>query len=772
MGTRIGTGVSAWALVLMLAAATAAFAAPAPQDARGLGRAPAGLMAVLTQHMVRAAARNPAYQIDSRGCARLSAEHFEACFTPGGARFHTGWATVQLRLVAWGRLDHLSMPAQRPDRVRANRVDWRGDGLDGWWRVMPFGYEQGFSIDHAPAGHGRIVIEMRANRTPVVRDGDLAWGRLRYGKLWVTDAAGRVLPAKLTVSGRRIVLHFDAAHARYPIRVDPLVWIEQEVTSSDGVAGDRFGHAVALSGNTALVGAWLHTVSGNTEQGAAYIYTDIGGTWSQTAELTASDGAAYDQFGSSVALSGDTALVGAPYHAVGSNPDQGVAYIYTDIGGTWSQTAELTASDGAEYDTFGTSVALSGTTALVGAPGHNVSYNPGEGAAYVYTDIGSSWRQTAELTASDGVANNFFGSSVALSGTTALVGAPQHTVGSNLDQGAAYVFTNSSGTWRQTAELIASDGAAYDAGDGYPVVLSSTTALVGAPLHTVNGHTDQGVVYLYTNSSGTWRQTAELTASDGAAGDQFGVSVALSGTTALVGAWLHTVGGNAGQGAAYLYTNSSGTWRQTAELTASDGAAGEAFGVSVALSGKTALVGAPSHTVNGHTDQGAAYLFGSANLGMVLSTPSAVAHGSDYTSQAILTNDGASASPALSVLMPVPTGTSYVSSSATQGSCSLVSGTVTCNLGSLQASGGSASGSVQFQATAAVGTALTNLADLALSTPALDQITTTVVSHGQQECHPHGKRRTGYGPRWQCDHGNGRELHALQHRHRDHHGER
>ncbi len=611
-GVSIGVGIGALALALTMGAACAA---SAPNGARGLSHAPAGLVAAMAQSAEREAARDPAYRIDSRGCAQLSVQHVAACFAPGGARFRTPRAALQLRLTAWGRPGRLTALALAPSRPHANRIEYRGNGIRAWWRVLPLGYEQGFTVERAPAGHGPVVIELRASRIPAVRGNRLAWGTLQYGKLRVTDAAGRVLPATLTAVGRKVVLRFDAAHARYPLNVDPLVWVEQEVTASDGAANNDFGLSVALSGATALVGAPHHTVGGNTDQGAAYVYTEANGTWSQTAELTASDGTTNDRFGSVVALVGTTALVGAPYHKVGGNFSQGAAYVYTEANGTWSQTAELTASDGA--------------------------------------------------------ANNYFGASVAVSGSTALVGAPSHTVGGNVGQGAAYV---------------------------------------------------------YTEANGAWSQTAELTASDGAANNDFGLSVALSGATALVGAPGHTVNGNVSQGAAYVYTETNGTWSQTAELTASDGATNNDFGSSVALSGATALVGAPYHTVGGNADRGAAYFFGSADLGLVLSTPAEVAPGADYTSQAILTNSSSTASPALSVLLPVPTGTNYVSSSATQGSCSQAAGTVTCNLGSLAASGGSTSGSVTLQATAAAGTALANSASLALSTPALSQTSTTTVA--------------------------------------------
>ena len=657
-------------LVLLLETGNAA-SVPSGMRGTGLAGAPAGLVAAIDRSAQREAALDPAFRVDAQGCARLSAQHMTACFTPGGARFSTPRAALQLSLSAWGRPGRLTALALAPGRPHANRIEYRGSGIRAWWRVLPLGYEQGFTVERAPAGRGPVIIELRASRAPAIAGDSLAWGRLHYGQLVVTDARGRVLPATLTAVGRKVVLRFDAARARYPLNVDPLVWVEQEVTARDGAVGDNFGYSVAVSGSTALVGAPYHQVGSNANQGVAYVYTEANGVWSQTAELTASDGAAQDQFGWSVALNGTTALVGARYHKVGNNAYQGAAYVYTEANGVWSQMAELTASDGAGDDLFGWSVALNGATALVGALYHQVGSNAHQGAAYVYTDTNGTWSQTAELTASGGMTRDQFGWSVAVSGPTALVGAPYHYVNPNVYQGAAYV---------------------------------------------------------YTETNGVWSQTVELTASDGGSNDTFGQAVALNGPTALVGAPQHQVGSTTLQGAAYVYTETNGAWSQTAELTASDGAGDDLFGYSVAFNGPTALVGALNHQVFSNSGQGTAYFFGSADLGLVLSTPVTVAPGADYTSQAILTNSSSTASPALSLLLPVPTGTNYVSSSATQGSCSQTAGSVACNLGSLAASGGRANASVTLQTTAAAGTALANNARLALSTPALSQTTTTTVA--------------------------------------------
>ncbi len=224
--------------------------------------------------------------------------------------------------------------------------------------------------------------------------------------------------------------------------------------------------------------------------------------------------------------------------------------------------------------------------------------------------------QDQKLTASDGAANDTFGFSVSLSGdgNTALIGADLATVGSNYYQGAAYVFIRSGGTWSQQQKLTSSDGAGYN-NFGHSVSLSAdgSTAFIGAYSDMVGANPGQGAAYVFVLSGGTWSQQQKLTASDGAAGAGFGNSVSLStdGNTALIGANGATVGANAYQGAAYVFVNSGGTWSQQQELTASDGAADDSFGCSVSLSadGNTALIGADSAKVGTHSALGAAYVF-------------------------------------------------------------------------------------------------------------------------------------------------------------------
>jgi hypothetical protein len=249
--------------------------------------------------------------------------------------------------------------------------------------------------------------------------------------------------------------------------------------------------------------------------GRAYVFTRTGAGWKQAAELEVSDTVAGDGFGWSVAISGTTIVVGASGHANGA----GRAYVFTKTGAGWKQAAELEGSDTVEYGDysgFGFRVAISGTTIVVGA-GTAVGY----GAVYVFTKTGSGWKQAARL---EGSAYDFI-DPLAISGTTIVVGAIYAVMA-----GRAYVFTRTGAGWKQAAELEGSDTVARD--EFGAVAISGTTIVVGAPGHAKNA----GRIYVFTKTGAGWKQVAELEGSDTVAGDGFGGPVAMSGTTAVVGA--------------------------------------------------------------------------------------------------------------------------------------------------------------------------------------------------------------------------------------------
>ena len=376
---------------------------------------------------------------------------------------------------------------------------------------------------------------------------------------------------------------------------------DAKLAASDGAVQDLLGRSVAADGDTAIVGATFG--DGNeVNSGSAYVLVGSGSTWIEQAKLTASDGAGTDFFGESVSVSGDTAVVGAYYDDDGAG-DSGSAYVFVRNGSSWSEEAKLTASDGAAYDLFGGSVSVSGDTAVVGAP-YDDDNGGGSGSAYVFVRSGGTWTEQQKLTASVGSAVDYFGCSVSLSGDTAVVGAT-YGDGNEVDSGLAYVFVRSDSVWSEQVKLTASDGAGGDV-FGCSVSVSSDTAIVGAYRDDDSGDSS-GSAYVFVRSGSTWEERAKLTASDGVAGDWFGWSVAVSGDTAIVGAKGDNYNGS-GSGSAYVYVRSGSTWEERAKLTASDSMAGDSFGSSVSVSGDMAIVGAPYCDDNGDMS-GSAYVF-------------------------------------------------------------------------------------------------------------------------------------------------------------------
>jgi hypothetical protein len=514
-----------------------------------------------------------------------------------------------LALTGFGRGEQISLLSGARITQLGDQLVYQRGMLTEWYRNTALGVEQGFTIQAAPYGAGLLTLRLDLSTDlvglPTADGRGLSFASvdghmLHYDHLRAWDADGVVLGASLLYSPGQIVLRVNDEGAAYPITIDPVVYAEQKVFAS-GSANDRFGYSVATSNDMVLVGAPADDVGANPDQGSAYIFTRGGASWKQQ-RLNASDGAAFNNFGYAVALSGDVALVGAPNSSIGANTNQGAAYIFTRSGTTWTQQAKLVASNGAANDQFGYSVALSGNTALVGAYHDDVGANPDQGSAYVFVQSGTVWSQQIQLTASAGAAEDYFGISVALSGSTALVGAYGDDVGANVDQGSAYIFTRSGTTWSQQGKpLVASGGAGGDF-FGVSVALERDTALIGA--HHDND--SRGSAYIFTRSRASWTQQGKpLTASDGAPGDRFGYSVALSHGTALVGAPFD----DNHQGSAYVFTSSLWGWSQQAKLTASDGVAPDTFGISVAIADDTALVGASSDDIGTNVDQGSAYVF-------------------------------------------------------------------------------------------------------------------------------------------------------------------
>jgi len=574
------------------------------------------------QSLFQIASRDGSLQADN------SAMHVD--FTPAQVDFTVRGRLWSMSLKAYGRGSELqSLLPVAPIRS-ANRVEFHRGALNEWYANGPLGIEQGFTLTERPAGSPLDPLtltlalsgELSASVDPGARGLTLAdhdTPLLRYAGLTVTDAAGKDLTASLEVSRGQLSIRVDDSRAQYPLVIDPFAEVVK-FTACDGSPGDRLGWSVSTTGDgtTFVTGAdyWttLDGVCGELgcSAGAAYVFlrpsTRPVITFLQTAavaKLIASDPSSGALFGYSSAVSSDgsTIVIGSPGGWVGSNGLQGAAYVFVKPSTGWTrgprsvltETAKLTASDGRAFDQLGYSVSISsdGGTIATGAfatEGTNVN----QGAVYVFVRPTAGWAsapQTAKLTTSGTSSPSFLGYSVAISadGETVVSGA----LGPFATPGAAYVFIE------PVARLV-----------------NQTRA-------------KPGIVTPPIFQQRAWRnttQTAILTASDGVADDRLGVTVAISSDGATIAAGADaTVGSNSAQGAVYVFTRSGSNWAnssQAAKLTASDGALQDGLGLALGLSGDGATVaaGAPYANIGANSVQGAVYVFTKGSGAWVSST--------------------------------------------------------------------------------------------------------------------------------------------------------
>lgn len=372
-----------------------------------------------------------------------------------------------------------------------------------------------------------------------------------------------------------------------------------KLLASDGAARDYFGNSVAISGDGVLVGA-----PRDDDKGSAYVFRWNGSTWVQEQKLLASDGAFGDRFGNSVTIKEDMALVGAYGEDTNGNT-AGAVYVFRWNGTSWVEGQKLLASDGAVGERFGISVVISGNIALVGATA-DLYLGDGIGAVYVFRWNGNTWVEQQKLLASDGAAGDRFGNSVSVSGDVALIGA-YYDYDNGPESGSAYVFRWNGSNWVEEQKLLSSDGSAGNY-FGKSVSISGDVALVGVSGDNDNG-SYSGSAYIFRYNGTSWVEEQKLLASDGAIGDEFGTSAAINGDTALVGATATTYSGSVdGLGSAYIFRRNGNIWEQERKLTPSDPGVDNYFGISVSLSGDLAMVGAVGDADNG-IESGSAYIY-------------------------------------------------------------------------------------------------------------------------------------------------------------------
>jgi hypothetical protein len=385
--------------------------------------------------------------------------------------------------------------------------------------------------------------------------------------------------------------------------VEPLTWnLQGKLFGDNEQALDRFGYGVAASGNTFLLTARFGGDAA-MRTGAAYVFVWSGSTWSQEARLP-TPVEANDGLSGKAALSGDTLVVGATGdHDAGKN--SGAAYVFARENGVWSQEARLLAPDGAAADVFGSSVAIEGDTIVIGAVQKSEAGSQ-SGAAYVFTRSDGLWTLQKKLVPGDGKALDYFGKSVAITGDTIVVGAYGcDDLGAGA--GAAYLFTRSGASWGPATKVFApevTDGDRF----GILVAAAGDTIVVAADREddAAHGKTDVGAAYAFTRSGATWGSPQRLLANDGESGHRLGVSLATSGETIVVGAGNDA---EAGSEAAYVFARRDGVWREKTKLVSVDGSPTDRFGLAVAVSGDFIAVGAPYDDSLGPPDSGTVHMF-------------------------------------------------------------------------------------------------------------------------------------------------------------------
>ncbi len=397
-----------------------------------------------------------------------------------------------------------------------------------------------------------------------------------------------------------------------------------KVTASNGAAADYFGASVAINGDTLVVGASRADSSGPFS-GSAYVFgRNVGGVeaWGEVMALAVADGGSGDRFGASVAIDGDTVVVGAPEDD-DIDFNSGAAYIFgRNVGGAevWGQMAKLVRLDGGAGDFFGQSVGIDNDSVAVGATGaEGTSAYSYPGGCFIFgRNQGGpdAWGQLAKLFAADGESGDRFGSSVGIDGDTVVVGAPRDD-NFQIDSGSAYIFERDAGgaeVWGEVAKL---SNSGWTSGDwaGISVAIAGDTVVVGAPRDDENGM-NSGSLSLFDRNLGganTWGRSVEKPAPDAltARSFMFGSSSAIDGDTVVIGVVGDDVNGYE-SGSAFVFQRNQGgeeAWGQVAKLAPSDGAFLDSFGISVGIAGDTIIVGAPNDDDNGE-DSGAAYIFG------------------------------------------------------------------------------------------------------------------------------------------------------------------
>ena len=539
---------------------------------------------------------------------RASAGGFEAWFDERRAWIGEPVGALGLSLARIGCDDRRLVDVERsPPRAMNNRVAYSlragSTSVEETFIALPSGLEQTFSVDSEMCRDSRALVldvhveggELSSHVGGSLRLTSGEGARYDYSGLFVADATGRVLSSRMVAENSETIrIHVDVGDASFPVLIDPLIaLLDAQLVRDDPAAEDRFGSAVAVDGDIAVLGAPLDDHSGLDAPGSAYVFVRNGGQWTQEAQLIASDPENGAYFGYGVALSGDTAVVG--------DWNGTATYVFVRDQGVWSEQAQLIPSDVGTFS-LRAEVAVEGDTAIVGAPFQDSPAGANAGAAYIFTRSGSTWTEQAKLVEASPGVDRQFGAAVSISGDSALIGVTRN----NQDvtpQGKAYVFVRAAGVWTEQAALVPDDGKVGDF-FGDAVSISGDTALIGAWGFTSGSDVRTGHAYFFSRSGTTWGH--EATFAGAGDHDLYGSSVMLQGTSAVIGVPGGFVAPNTGY--VDVVVRENGLWTKQIPINPGPAPSNPEFGQAVALSASTVIGGAPLDIAQG-IFSGAAYAF-------------------------------------------------------------------------------------------------------------------------------------------------------------------
>jgi len=668
--------VLAGSLLLLLPASPAAAEAPIEGPALPQGDdLPGDLLVTLGRTLAADAPADYQPRAAADGYRLANPAHnLSADFAATGLRLTLGGESWGLTLTGLGRGDAIAPLSAAEPTAHGSELRYSRGLLTEWYLNSAWGLEQGFTLHTPPAGNPAegltLVMALNGSLRAVLQDDatlrltNAAGATLgRYTGLTAFDANGVPLAARLSLSGdaRELAIHVADAGAAYPITIDP--WIQAaKLTASDGGANYVFGTSVAIDGDTAVVGAPGFGVG--TE--GVYVFVKSGPSWltaTQTAKLTADNVSDSQAFAKSVAISGDTIV--ASYDKF--NSYQGVVYVFEKPGGGWitaTQTAQLTASNGGANHSFGYSLDIDGDTIVVGATGVSSVVNGANyaGAVYVFEKPGANWTDSTEseilVQRDTPLANDYLGRGVAISGDVIVASAPNAL---DTADRRAFVWQKPGASWDTGGSYLTADatlllaGTGTTIGDRYALDIDGDTIVFG------DKTTSSEAVYVFEKPGGGWSgdisHAAQLTTDGDVPGGEFGGAVAIAGNIIAVSSPSDSAGGTV-----FVFNKPAGGWitatTHTAEVYPSDLAGGDQFGASVDISGSTLLVGAKSATIGGNSQQGAAYIFeGSFNPDLVISksvTPASAQPGQTITYTLAFTNAGAGSATGVRITDTVP----------------------------------------------------------------------------------------------------------------------